>query len=398
MKKLAKKQKLIILISIILIAFIVGIAVSINVIKINIANGKYNTANSNSGSGNLLPEYIKEGITLGGVTGSLVDLDTSDATATEWDITYGKTAYVDGKKITGIFVPRSSLKVGDYVDYTPDTASDYSLPSSVSGYTSNQTISQDTSLKWQILNINNDGTLDLISNKQTDQLISFTGALGYNNCVYILNDICAKQYSNKELGVTARSINLEDDIEPKMNEKGILARNSYGKGETYVYGNIMTYKNKTYTYYPSLYAQEKGSGIDTGTARKDGLENNEGNTPISEKFKQAKTSLTATSNEYAMSGSETPKYFDDSNFYNLIFGINFNYWLASRCVHCSASSAYFYLRRITNNEISDNILAFSGGTENTRENYLRIIIPLKKEVQFYSGDGTEEHPYRLKLK
>ena len=163
MKKLRKKQKLIILISIILIAVIIGIILSVNVIKINISNGKYNTANSNSSSGNLLPEYIKEGITLGGVTGSLVDLDTSDATATEWDITYGKTAYVNGEKITGFFVPRSSLKVGDYVDYKPDTASDYSLSSLASGNTSNQTIQQDTTLKWKIISINNNGTVDLVS-------------------------------------------------------------------------------------------------------------------------------------------------------------------------------------------------------------------------------------------
>ena len=78
------------------------------------------------------------------------------------------------------------------------------------------------------------------------------------------------------------------------------------------------------------------------------------------------------------------------------FGTDFNYWLASRCVFCSASSAYFYLRRISNNEITDNILAFSAGTENdTRENYLRIIVPLNNEVQIYGGDGSEERPYQL---
>ncbi len=83
MKKLSKKT--IILISIILVAIIIGITVSLNVIKINIANSKYNTANNNSNSANVLPEYIRKGITLGGVTGTLEDLDTSDATATEWD-------------------------------------------------------------------------------------------------------------------------------------------------------------------------------------------------------------------------------------------------------------------------------------------------------------------------
>ena len=69
MKKLSKKT--IILISIILVAIIIGITVSLNVIKINIANSKYNTANNNSNSANVLPEYIRKGITLGGVTGTL---------------------------------------------------------------------------------------------------------------------------------------------------------------------------------------------------------------------------------------------------------------------------------------------------------------------------------------
>ena len=49
-----------------------------------------------------LSEYIKEGITLGGVTGTLKDLDTSDATATAEDILEGKVAYARGKIIAPI--------------------------------------------------------------------------------------------------------------------------------------------------------------------------------------------------------------------------------------------------------------------------------------------------------
>ena len=94
MKKLSKKQKLIILISIITIIVIIGIIIGANIIRTNIANGNYNSSNGSSNNGNLLPEYIKKGITLGGVTGTLESLDTSDATATAEDIAYGKTAYV----------------------------------------------------------------------------------------------------------------------------------------------------------------------------------------------------------------------------------------------------------------------------------------------------------------
>ena len=99
--KLNKKQKTITLITIITIVVIIGIVFGINAIRINIANENYNSSNSNSNNSNLLPEYIKAGITLGGVTGTLESLDTSDATALPEDIIWGETAYVDGVKITG---------------------------------------------------------------------------------------------------------------------------------------------------------------------------------------------------------------------------------------------------------------------------------------------------------
>lgn len=51
---------------------------------------------------NLKPENLKAGITCLGVTGTLTELDTSDATATSSDIVFGKTAYVNGKKIEGL--------------------------------------------------------------------------------------------------------------------------------------------------------------------------------------------------------------------------------------------------------------------------------------------------------
>ena len=123
MKKTFKKQKIIILIAIALIIVIIGILIGTNAIKINILTGKFNSANKNSSNGNLLPEYIKARITLGGVTGTLEDLDTSDATATAEDIALGKTAYVNGVKITGTkIVPISDLNPDEvyYADLTGD--------------------------------------------------------------------------------------------------------------------------------------------------------------------------------------------------------------------------------------------------------------------------------------
>ena len=395
MKKINKKQKLIIFIAIIMV---LGVIIGANVIKTNITSERYNSANNNSSSGNLLPEYIKEGITLGGVTGTLVDLDTSDATATAMDIAYGETAYVDGEKITGLFVPRSSLEVGQYVEYIPDTTESYSLPNTVSGYTLNQTISQDTSLKWRIMSVNDDGTIDLISSAPTSQSVGLGGALGYNNCVYLLNDICAELYSNENLGVTARSINLEDDIEPKMNEAGIAARDSYESGQTYAYGNVRTYTSSSYRYYPNLYAQEKGSGIDTGVAREDGVAKNDSyySSPTAETYTQAGTSLTVTSDYYYFSSSNSPSYFDDTTWYDLVFNTNSYYCLASRCVNAYPSYAFFYVRRVGYGSLYYGNLFDSNSYAGYNYSYrFRPVVSLGSNIQIYGGDGSAEHPYQL---
>lgn len=51
----------------------------------------------------LIPDNIKEDVTILGITGTLHagGIDTEDATALEGDIASGKTAYVKGEKITG---------------------------------------------------------------------------------------------------------------------------------------------------------------------------------------------------------------------------------------------------------------------------------------------------------
>ena len=60
-----------------------------------------------TGDRNLIPENIKKGEKIYGVTGILEVLDTSDATAGPDDILVGATAYVNGQKITGTHVCES---------------------------------------------------------------------------------------------------------------------------------------------------------------------------------------------------------------------------------------------------------------------------------------------------
>lgn len=86
-----------------------------------IASGQYlNGTQTIQGDSDLVAGNIKSGVSIFGVTGTYEGtggIDTSDATATATDIASGKTAYVNGEKITGSVVAYDS-QVG-WPDITP---------------------------------------------------------------------------------------------------------------------------------------------------------------------------------------------------------------------------------------------------------------------------------------
>jgi hypothetical protein len=122
----------------------------------------------------------------------------------------------------------TKVKIGDYVNYTYDTVSEgYLLEKVYSGNYSDQTITQTTGLQWRVIGINDSGELELICATPTSSGgVVFSGATGYNNGVYLLNDMCEKLYSNTELGIKARSLTIED-IEKRFSDEGKAARDSY---------------------------------------------------------------------------------------------------------------------------------------------------------------------------
>ena len=104
MKNKKSRNKIIALISIITIIILISIIFVHNgILKKEVKeNGYLASGNANS---ELIANNIKKGVTIGGITGTLESLDTSDATATANDILNGETAYVKGNKITGTFIP-----------------------------------------------------------------------------------------------------------------------------------------------------------------------------------------------------------------------------------------------------------------------------------------------------
>ena len=253
----------------------------------------------------------------------------------------------------------NKIQIGDSVNYTYDPAGSYSLSSTYSGDSSNQTIDQTTGLTWKVLNVDKENDIvDIISTNPTSSTVNFYNILGYNNGPYLMNEICKAQYSNKTLGVEARSINLLD-MEKHLKPDGITARNADKySSDIAKYGTTKTYTS--YTKYPSLYVNQKGAGpnITAAEASKKITQPDitKGNDPYEESKPIATTEPTTSSaSESGSPLTVTQTYYNisiDNNNYGTASTVLANgtpFWVAARYVGASSSVADFGLRRADTN-------------------------------------------------
>ena len=241
------------------------------------------------------------------------------------------------------------IQIGDYVNYTYDidsASSSYTLESKYSGYSSNQTIAQTTGLTWKVLNVDKENdTVDIISTNPTSSTVNFYNILGYNNGPYLMNEICKAQYSNKTLGVNARSINLLD-MEKHLTADGIKARNAYTSNVKY--GTTKTYPSNT--KYPSLYANQKGAGPNVSSITPSDI--TKGNDPYEESKPIATTEPTTdntsgTGNPLTVTQTYYNIPINDTNYgtASSILANSTYFWVAARCVGAYPGFANFGLRR-----------------------------------------------------
>ena len=309
--------------------------------------------------------------------------------------------------------PTIMPQVGEIVSYTPDTPSTgYDLSTAKSGYSSAQTIdSTYDPTTWKIMEVDESGNITKLLGIGSKS-VYFQGSKGYNNGVYLLNDICKSRYGNASLGATARSLNIED-IESRMNSNGIAARNGYKSGTTQ-YGTTKTFTGSN-AKYPAIYAQEKYSGVDVSdvtagsqviagevNATAQAKMNPNGKTqsedvyttPTADTSKTASTTLTCIQTGYGFSNTPS-SYFDDTNFHSMIFGTGTYFWLASRYVDCYSSNSYasFGLRIVISSYLNGNSLFSSGVYDYDRYSCLAPVVSLGSGVQIKSGEGTTEKPY-----
>ncbi|MFR4412792.1 MAG: type II secretion system protein [Clostridia bacterium] len=294
------------------------------------------------------------------------DLKGMNALAEEMNNALGEKPKVD----------LSKYKIGDSVNYTYDTASSsYTLESKYSGYSSNKTIAQTTGLTWKVLNVDKENdTVDIISTNPTSSTVIFANILGYNNGPYLMNEICKAQYSNKTLGVNARSINLLD-MEKHLTADGITARNAYQyDSSTAKYGTTKTYPSNT--KYPSLYANQKGAGPNITEAEASKKitqpDTTKGNDPYEESKPIVPKGTTEPTNDSTY-GTGRPLTVTQTYYYIPINDTNYGtassilanstkFWVAARDVHTRSDYATFGLRIADTNAYGCNMFYSNGDT------------------------------------
>ena len=320
-----------------------------------------------------------------------------------------------------------AMHVGDYIDYSPDVAETVTYSNETmtkySGYTGtsyNVDLKRDTTMKWQVLRINEDRSMDIIGTPTTSK-VWLGYAKGYNNGVYLMNDICKTLYSNGAHNIVARSVNLDDmerwltddvkDASGNVTTKGGKtaksesiknAISSLSGGTDYIESvdktnNTVKYK-KEYSYYPILAGYENGVGINTDI-KTDGIGLSEENVEVNN------TLLIPTERDYTQA---TNNLIIENQYYHIainstnygagakVLSNDTRYWLASRYVKIGSNRAFFALRQAYTNASGYELFNSHGGYGGTYYS-LRPVVTIRSDVQITPSstasdkNGTPHH-------
>ncbi len=153
------------------------------------------------------------------------------------------------------------IKVGDYVNYTPDSNSPVNLTEADTGYGTTQTYSVDSSTTWRVLGLSEDGNHLLLTSGSPikkngeDPYLVLQGATGYLKCVDTL-DKAASVYHNSTLAEDTRSMTMKDienvlgGITVTLPEEGSpnTGTVTFNKDASHtIIGQTTSYRSYTYT-------------------------------------------------------------------------------------------------------------------------------------------------------
>ena len=279
-----------------------------------------------------------------------------------------------GGESAGDLFDDGTIQPGDYVAYTPTGLESYVVNGNYSGTGMNQTVTKEE-LNWRVLDKTQEGKLRLISATPTETTVKLQGANGYNNAVYILDELCNTLYKGEN--ATAKSLKIED-IQNKMN----LSVWNYNNAASY--GSTFNPSNKQ---YPLMFAQEMGQIVNGRSGSLD--------------LSEQPSIMTGTGTASTWTVKYTYWYNQSmgaSNYVDPMYHELFHtaatgtYWLSSRCVDANSYRAVFYVRGVTSSIVDAYFLFASRGNGDSYTYRVRPVVYLESNVEIDTSiagkDGT----------
>lgn len=253
---------------------------------------------------------------------------------------------------------KEKINIGDYIEYKPIETS-LTLEKDYTG--SNNIELETINTNWQILDINDSAEITLIS-KEPINKIALKGSLGYNNGVYLLNDLCYKLYSSND-SKYVRNLNIED-IE------------KYLDTDVWNYdiqSNYKTYKNNL--YYPTIWSKEKNVIIDNTNIN--GTLNKSESVEPSKLTSYKETTLSLTTKNNYWTSSLIENNFKNKEIYKLLIK---NELLSTRYTSTEEDNIEWGIIGVKDSSVIKNNLYSSDNVNREIVGYLRPIITLKDNV------------------
>jgi len=299
-------------------------------------------------------------------------------------------------------VKSGKIKLGSYIEYLPETtdlnSTNFSkLIEDLKNYSGdlnneNQTLNQELSLKWKILDVN-DNKIRLISDKPTTYKISLYGQLGYNNGVYLLDEACKVLYNNTTYANSVENLKIED-IQKHLKYDYTQNETVQSGNNSVKYGEIRTYTGNK--YFPNIFRYEENGKIDDKQAS-NVWNNSSQNMLLNEKVEEAKKSITAKHMHWYKQMEEED--FEDKVYYELFInngeGVYNTYLLSSRCLYLSNETVAFNIYKISKGNVDSHSFYSSKNISEGTPIAFRPVITLNDNLSIVSGEGTEAEPYKL---
>ncbi len=274
-----------------------------------------------------------------------------------------------GGRSAGTKTPIKKLKVGDYFTMKADKEK-YKLEEKDTGYGEEQEIKPDELTLWRVIEINDDNTIDAVSEYVSSDKVSFRGIKGYANLIGGLQKI-AEQYEKDEYTSKVRIMGYNDQTETIANESSFDGSSS---ADLFEASDLTT-----------------GNGVEVGSGEFGDTLYLEDYLLVSELYKNDDNE-----DEYCESGLCA---------YEVDTKDKTQYWLSSRGRDISKDPkiAYFTGRTIDdegklkhNDFLRGYNLSNHDWSDYTSSNALRPIITLYAGISAKDGKGSKEDPYTLR--